>query len=92
MYVMAIKHKVRDYATWKSAYDAFPPTAAGAQFARVNRATDDPNDVLIVTGWNAATDAQAFRSNPDLGKAMATAGVIGAPRFEVYEQVEVTGG
>ncbi|HXY32375.1 MAG TPA: NAD(P)H-binding protein [Gemmatimonadaceae bacterium] len=92
MFVMAIKHKVRDYATWKSAYDAFPPTAAGATFSRVNRATDDPNEVLVVTGWNAEKDAKAFTSNPELGKAMATAGVIGAPRFEVYEQVEVTAG
>lgn len=92
MYVMAIKHKVRDYATWKSAYDTFPPTAAGATFSRVNRATDDPNDVLVVTGWNAEKDAQSFRANPELGNAMATAGIIGAPRFEVYQQVEVTGG
>ena len=87
MFVMAIKHKVRDYATWKSVYDTFPPTAAGAKFARVNRATNDPNDVLVVTGWDAEKDAQAFTSNPALEKAMATAGVIGAPRFEVYEQV-----
>ena len=91
MIVMAIKHKVRDYATWKSAYDTFPPTAAGATFSRVNRSTDDPNDVLVVTGWNVARDAHAFRANPGLGNAMATAGVIGTPRFEVYEQVEVTG-
>ena len=91
MFVMAIKHKVRDYATWKSAYDAFPPTAAGATFSRVNRTTDDPNSILVVTGWNAEKDAQAFSSSPALGKAMATAGVIGAPRFEVYKQVEVTG-
>lgn len=77
---------------WKSLYDTFPPTAAGALFARVNRATNDPNDVLVVTGWNAAKDAQAFQSNPELGRKMAAAGVVGAPRFEMYEQVEVLGG
>jgi uncharacterized protein YbjT (DUF2867 family) len=92
MIVMAIKHKVRDFGAWKSLYDTFPPTAAGALFARVNRATDDPNDVLVVTGWNAAKDAQAFQSNPELGRKMAAAGVVGAPRFEMYEQVEVLGG
>ena len=90
MFVMAIKHKVRDYATWKSVYDSFPPTKAGAKFARVNRATNDPNDVLVVTGWDAEAEAQAFTSNAALGQAMAAAGVIGTPRFEVYEQVEVT--
>ena len=92
MIVMAIKHRVKDFGRWKSAYDAFPPTAAGALFARVNRATDDANDVLVVTGWNAEKDAQAFRSNPELGTKMAAAGVVGAPRFELYEQVEVLGG
>jgi uncharacterized protein YbjT (DUF2867 family) len=92
MIVMAIKHKVRDFAAWKTVYDTFPPTAAGALFARVNRATDDSNDVLIVSGWNALTDAQAFKANPELGEKMAAAGVLGVPRFEVYEQVEVLGG
>lgn len=62
-----------------------------ARFARVNRAADDPNDVLIVSGWNALADAQAFKANPTLGEAMAAAGVLGVPRFEVYEQVEVIG-
>jgi heme-degrading monooxygenase HmoA len=92
MIVMAIKHKVQDYATWKSVYDTLPPTAAGAKFARVNRATNDPNDILIVSGWNTEKEAQAFKKNPDLGAAMQRAGVIGVPRFEVYEQVEVIAG
>ena len=92
MIVMAIRHKVRDFDAWKTVYDTFPPTAAGARFARVNRATDDANDVLIVSGWNALTDAQAFKSNPELGEKMVAAGVLGVPRFEVYEQVEVLGG
>ena len=89
MFVMAIKHKVRNYESWKSVFDAFPPTAAGALFARVNRATGDPNDVLIVSGWNTASEAQAFTSNPQLGQAMEKAGVVNAPRIEVYEQVDV---
>jgi hypothetical protein len=74
MIVMAIEHKVRDFGSWKSVYDSFPPTAAGALVARVNRATDDTNDVLVVTGWNAVKDAQAFKSNPELGAKMAAAG------------------
>jgi uncharacterized protein YbjT (DUF2867 family) len=92
MIVMAIKHKVRDFGSWKSVYDSFPPTAAGALFARVNRATEDTNDVLVVTGWNTVKDAQAFRSSPELSSKMAAAGVVGPPRFELYEQVEVLGG
>jgi len=92
MIVMAIKHKVRDFGSWKSVYDSYPPTAAGALFARVNRATEDTNDVLVVTGWNTVKEAQAFKSNSELGAKMAAAGVVGPPRFELYEQVEVLGG
>ena len=72
-------------------YDTFPPAAAGALFSRVNRATDDANDVLIVTGWHAVQDAQAFKANPELSAKMAAAGVVGASRFEMYEQVEALG-
>ena len=91
MFVLSIKHKVRNYDSWKAVYDTFPPTAAGAKFAHVSRSTTDPNDVLVVAGWNSLTDAQAFTANPQLGQAMEKAGVVGAPRFETYEQVEVLG-
>ena len=92
MFVMAIKHTVQDYAAWKAVYDSYPPTHGGAKFARVNRATDHPNDVLIVTGWDREEDADAFHANPKLKDVMISAGVIGAPRFETYEQVEVLNG
>ena len=49
MFLMAIKHKVHNYESWKSVYDTFPPTAAGALFSRVNRSVDDANDVLVVS-------------------------------------------
>ena len=53
MFVMVIKHTVRNYESWKSVYDTFPPTAGGAVFAQVHRSTDAPNDVLVVAGWSA---------------------------------------
>ena len=89
MVLMAVKHRVKDYAAWKQVFDKFPPKAAGALFHRVNQAVGDPNDVLIVAGFASATAAQAFGSNPELKKAMEKAGVIGAPRIEMYEQIEV---
>ncbi len=91
MFMLAVKHQVADYAAWKTVYDAFPPTKAGAKFSRVNRGTDDANDVLVVAGFATAGDAKAFMSNAELGAAMAKAGVVGKPRFELYEQIEATG-
>ena len=89
MVLMAIKHQVKDYDAWKSAFDAFPPRAGGALFHRVNRATDDGNTILVVAGFESLDDARAFQQNPDLKGKMEEAGVLGAPRFEIYDEVEV---
>ncbi|MEJ2216984.1 MAG: cyclase [Gemmatimonadota bacterium] len=88
MILMAIKHQVADYDQWKKVFDTFPPIAGGALFHRVNRATDDPNTVLIVAGFKSTDDALAFQNNSELKSKMQSAGVIGAPRFEIYEELE----
>lgn len=89
MVLMAIKHRVRDYDDWKAVFDSFPPTDGGALFHRVNRAADDDNTVLVVAGFETPEDARAFQNNPDLKAKMESAGVLEAPRFEIYREVEV---
>ncbi|MFQ5555058.1 MAG: cyclase [Acidimicrobiia bacterium] len=90
MIVAAIRHPVQDYDKWKAGYDAFPPTTGGgAMFARVNRSVDDPNVVAVVAGFASLDAAKAFLDNPDLKTKMGEAGVIGAPRIELYEEVDV---
>ena len=88
MFTTAIRHPVTDYANWKSVYDTFPPTAAGAKFARVNRSVDDPNMVTIVAGFDSLELAKSFLDNPNLKAKMTEAGVVGSPRIEIYEEVE----
>jgi hypothetical protein len=88
MIVMAMQHRVNDYEAWKRVFDQFPPRAGGAVFYRVNRRVDDPNDVTVVCGWKSVEDAQSFSANPELAAKMGEAGVIGAPRIEIYEEVE----
>lgn len=89
MYVAAIRHAVADYDAWKAVYDGFPPTAAGAKFARVNRSVDDPNTIAVVAGFESLETAHAFLGSPELKDKMAQAGVAGEPRIEIYEEVEV---
>lgn len=89
MVLMAIKHRVRDYDAWKSVFDRYPPRTAGALFHRVNRAADDGNTVLVVAGFESVEDARAFQNDPELKTKMEEAGVLEAPRFEVYDEVEV---
>ncbi len=90
MYVVAIRHPVTDYDQWKAVYDSFPPTTAGgAKFARVNRSVDDPNTVVVVAGFESLETANAFLGSSELKDKMAEAGVVGEPRIEIYEEVEV---
>jgi heme-degrading monooxygenase HmoA len=89
MYVLAITHSVADYDKWKVGYDAMPPTVAGAKFARVNRNVDDPNRVAVVSGFESLETLNAFVGDPRLKDAMQEAGVVGEPRIEIYEEVEV---
>jgi hypothetical protein len=90
MYVLAINHAVDDYAKWKQVYDTHPPTTVGgANFSRVNRGIDNPNVVTVVAGFDSLDTLKAFVADPQLKAAMHEAGVIGQPRIEMYEEVEV---
>jgi hypothetical protein len=88
MFIAAFRHPVTDYDKWKSVYDTYPPTSAGAKFARVNRSVDDPNILTVVSGFETLEGAKAFINDPTLKAKMGEAGVVGAPRIEIYEEVE----
>jgi heme-degrading monooxygenase HmoA len=90
MIIAAVRHPVTDYDKWKSVYDTFRPTSDGARFARVNRSVDDPNTVTVVSGFDTLEGAKAFINDPNLKAKMSEAGVVGTPRIEIYEEVEVT--
>jgi len=84
----AIRHSVTDYAKWKSVYDTFLPTTAGAKYARVDRSVEDPNLVTVVAGFDTLELAKTFLNNPNLKAKMTEAGVVGSPRIEINEEVE----
>ena len=84
----AIRHSVTDYAKWKSVYDTFLPTTAGAKYARVNRSVEDPNLVTVVAGFDTLELAKTFLNNPNLKAKRTEAGVVGSPRIEINEEVE----
>lgn len=86
--MLAINHDVTDFDRWKGVFDSFPPSKGGAVFHRVNRNVDNPDNVTVVAGFETADAARAFRDNAELKEAMGEAGVAGAPRFEIFEEVE----
>ncbi|MET9029030.1 hypothetical protein ABZW96_25960 [Nocardia sp. NPDC004168] len=61
--VVHIDDTVRDYETWKPAFDGLVQyyTEAGARNCRVARFTHNPNRVLIELDFDTMAEAEAFR-------------------------------
>ena len=82
-----VRHRVKDYATWREMYDGF----VGLELAGVGtsqgvyRAADDPNNVLVIHRFASAADADLFVGAAYLRDVMERAGVEGQPRIELYE-------
>jgi hypothetical protein len=80
---MFVRHRVADYATWRTAYDEFGPTrdSLGVTGHAVYQAAGDPLDVTVTHDFHDVESAQAFASSPELKAAMQNAGVAGPPEI-----------
>ena len=76
-----IRHKVRDFATWKPVYEDHRPAreAAGLRDLHLWQNADDPTEVVILLEAADADRAKEFASSPDLKAKMEEAGVVGTP-------------
>jgi hypothetical protein len=81
MGLIIVRHKVKDFAAWKPAFESHTPaqTAAGLSNPRVFRSADDPSEVVILFDAQDIGKAKQFVGSPDLRSAMATAGVTDKP-------------
>ncbi len=86
-----IRHKVKDYATWKDAFDGFIETRriSGEKSWQIFHPDEDPNNLLILFEWDNLDNAHAFMQNNELKKTMDEAGVLEQPEayfLEEYDQ------
>lgn len=83
-----IRHKVKDYSAWKSAFDGFIETrrAGGEKSYRIFHPDDDPNNLLVFFEWDSLDNARAFMANPDLKETMGNAGVVEPPEAYFLEE------
>jgi quinol monooxygenase YgiN len=88
MAYLLIRHKVQNYATWKTAFDNFIETrrAAGEKSYQIFHPDDDPNNLFLVFEWDNMENARAFMVNPDLKATMGAAGVLEPPDAYFLEQ------
>ena len=81
-----VRHTVADYDAWKKVYDDADTIRAqhGCTADRVLQAPGNANDVLVLHEFPSPEQAEAFGADPGLRSAMEQAGVVGAPRIEIF--------
>ncbi|MEO7180085.1 MAG: hypothetical protein ABI141_04555, partial [Gemmatimonadaceae bacterium] len=62
MFTVQIEHPIRDYASWRAAFDRDPAgrEAAGVRHYRVYRPVDDANYVLVDLDFDTRDAADRF--------------------------------
>ena len=78
-----IKHPVKNFEAWKTAFDNFVDfrRTSGEKSHRVMQADGDPNNLVVFFEWESEDKARAFLSSDDLKNAMGEAGVAGPPEI-----------
>lgn len=83
-----VKHKVKDYSTWKKVFDGFIDTrkASGEKSYQILHPDNDPNNLLAIFEWNNLDNARKFASSSELKNAMENAGVVEQPEILFLEE------
>ncbi len=91
MTVLQIEHPVRDFDSWKAAFDSDPVgrERGGVRRHRVLRPVDDPNYVMVDLEFDSSGEAEAFRAAlNDLWRRAQAEGLIESPQARIAEEVE----
>ncbi len=91
MAVLQIEHRVRDFDSWKAAFDSDPVgrEQGGVRSYRILRTAGDPNLVLIELELDGVSEAEAFLERlRGLWSRIVAEGLIEAPTARIAEEVE----
>jgi hypothetical protein len=82
---LIVRHRVDDYATWRSAYDGADALRQqyGCTGEQVTTDPADQQEVYVLHWFPSVEQARAFAESDELREAMGRAGVSGAPRIEI---------
>ncbi len=61
MHILRIEHQIRDFDSWKAAFDADPVGRALRRAPLPDLETDDPNYVMIDLEFDSPSEAEAMR-------------------------------
>jgi hypothetical protein len=94
MHILRVEHKIRDFDTWKGAFDRFSDfrQQSGVRRYRVLRPTNNPNYIMIDLEFDSLSEAESFLAalwrNVWSSREAAPA-LVGEPQTRIVEAVEV---
>jgi ribosomal protein L35AE/L33A len=93
MRTLRIEHQIREFDTWKEAFDRDPigRQQGGVRRYRVLRPVDDPNYVIIDLDFDSSSEAKAFlgKLERDVWRSrQAAPAMMGSPQTRIVEAVE----
>jgi hypothetical protein len=74
-----IRHKVKDFAAWKTSYATHKPARDAAGLTEKHLLHGDEGQVVMLFHASDLAKAKAFTQSPDLKQAMQNAGVVDHP-------------
>jgi quinol monooxygenase YgiN len=86
---LLIRHKVKEFESWKAAFDAaftFRKNAGESSF-HLYRDIHDPSDVTLWFEWESAASAEEFVASEELARQMQLAGVEGTPEMRILHEM-----
>jgi hypothetical protein len=89
MYLTYTRHRVKDYDTWRAAFDANAPMLkkTGVIDTFITQVEGDPNDIVVINTWPAKKNwedfiaAHNFKDAGDIKKMQEKGGLIGEPEW-----------
>lgn len=90
MTTVMIEHPIRDYASWRAAFDRDPAgrQAAGVRRYRVYRPVDDPKYVLVDLEFDTTSAAESFVAAMREIWKQVDGTLIDGPRARIVECVD----
>ncbi len=84
-----VQTKVKDYSTWRKAFDSMQEmrTSGGAMTDRIYRDADDPNKVTVILKWSSLTNARKYLNSSEFKDALVRAGVQGQSIIYYFDEV-----
>lgn len=86
-HAVIVRHTVNDFDAWKVVFDEHEANRR-KHGCTSHAAYRNGNEVVVVSYWPGAEEAQGFLSDPSLKEAMSRAGVTSEPTVYVVEEVE----